>query len=536
MQSSGLLSSIVAQMVSQSGVKVLIGSPGSRNAPLLDAFKRLGILDIKMIVDERSAAFSAIGIADISESPVALCCTSGSALLNYAPALAEAYYRRIPLLVITADRQSTRVNQGEPQTMLQRGSLSNVTSGCFEIEHNSLVDDAVSTINRALCTLRVSQRPVHLNIHLSEPLTLASDEQLNQNYLITEIIQAKPALSTSEMRQIGKRFSAPSKVLIYVGQMKPDNRLRKAIERLKQFQNIAILAEPISNLNTSNGIVYGVDAIMSTSSFSEKTENFIPDYLITIGGVPTGRRFRQFIESSKNDIFHIHISPDDSIMDYYGALRQWIVADEAIFMQQLASAMQIYNYHSDYASTWKSIEIPVSNRPEAVVMGQILKNTPKNYNVQLSNGLTIRMANRFIPTHHRYSANRGINGIDGSTSTAIGASDAYNMSTLLITGDTSALYDMSAWCNPLRSPRMKVIVIDNSGGGIFRSIHPTKEMINREELVCCPQPHINLGLIAAGCGWQTETIDYKNDIDRSLKQFLNNKAVSPSLLIIKINQ
>ncbi|MDE7393774.1 MAG: 2-succinyl-5-enolpyruvyl-6-hydroxy-3-cyclohexene-1-carboxylic-acid synthase, partial [Muribaculaceae bacterium] len=441
--------------------------------PLLDAFKRLDILDVKMIIDERSAAFSAIGIADISENPVALCCTSGSALLNYAPALAEAYYRRIPLLVITADRQSTRVNQGEPQTMLQPGSLSNVTVGCYEIEHNSSVIDAVTNINQALCALRVSQRPVHLNIHLTEPLSLASDEQLTQNYPLTEIIKAKPALSTSVMRQIGKRFSAPAKVLIYVGQMKPDNRLRKAIERLKQFQNIAILAEPISNLNTTNGIVYGVDAIMSTPSFTEKSELFVPDFLITIGGVPTGRRFRQFIENYKSDIFHIHISPDESIMDFYGALRQWIVADEATFMQQFASAMQIYHRQSDYASIWKSLEIPVSNRPEAVVIGQILQFTPKNFNILLSNGLTIRMANRFIPTHHRYSANRGINGIDGSTSTAIGASEAYNMSTLLITGDTSALYDLSAWCNPLRSSRMKVIVIDNGGGGIFRSIHPT---------------------------------------------------------------
>ena len=232
---------ILIEVLKEKGIRQVVLSPGSRNAPLLVAFAREKQIRHFVVLDERSAAFMALGMAQQSGVPVALVCTSGTAPLNYAPAIAEAYYQRLPLIVITADRPVEWIDQDDSQTIRQQAVFRNIVKASYQLpaelfhadEHwyaNRLVNDALNT------ALKGRQGPVHLNIPLRESLYGLRDYPEREVRTI-ECIDPAPSLSAGVMQRLVDIFDHCPKVMILAGFHRPDFRLREALHRLAGIGN-----------------------------------------------------------------------------------------------------------------------------------------------------------------------------------------------------------------------------------------------------------------------------------------------------------
>lgn len=521
---------MISGALSGHGVWKVVGSPGSRNLPLLAAFKANGGLRVDMVVDERSASFSALGVADVSRQPVAICCTSGTAVLNYAPALAEAMARRVPLLAITADRPADALSCGEQQTIDQINALTAVTSAQVDILDSDSLDEASRKMAQVLHALDKGW-PVQLNVRLSEPLSLVDTLDVEMDGVsMLSVSEPQPSFTTGEVRRMSCELASPAKVLIYVGGQSPDNRLTEAIRRLAKKPNVVVVADLTANLYDCKEVIYGVERYLDHLS-APMAKDLTPDVLITLGMSPIGRRFRNFIKEHFCGV--VWLVGECPTVNYYDRPVNAIKCDAAHFMRQLASAMVIHAAASDYAARWHRLaQSPLHG--DQLVMERILRSIPRHCNVALSNGLVVRYANLMRPVHHRYIANRGVNGIDGTTSTAIGGAAAYSGMTVLVTGDMSACYDMSAWCNPMITPRFRAVVVDNGGGGIFRRIEPSRSFSAVEELACCSALIPPLQSIVGQCGFETmEVTTAEADIEHAIG-WVTDESDRPRLLIVKI--
>lgn len=524
-------SAIISSLISQFGIKFVVGSPGSRNMPLLAAFRLNDNLKLKMVIDERSAAFNALGISSIDGSPVAVCCTSGSALLNYAPAVSEAYYRRVPLLVISADRPRDCLNQGEPQTIDQLAALDSITAGVFNVDPYDSQSVVERKVNEALWLLLKTSRPVHLNVCISEPFFAPDYSQVKRTYRLIEPVVLNNTISKESIRHIGQKLSG-KKILIYVGQHLPDKILISAIARLSEMAGVVVAAESISNLHGCKNVIYGLESAFKRLTIQELTA-LCPDLILMIGGTPTGRSFRNYVEN-----FFIgelwRIGKEEEQNDLFQKCTKRIIADSSTFLKRIASVLRPTHQTDIFNNVWKRAAQQTIQPKGAKLISDILSHIPQRCNIELSNGLTVRYASLLPPSHHRYSANRGVNGIDGSTSVAIGASAAYSGLTVLITGDMSAFYDVSAYFSPLVSPRFRAIVIANNGGGIFRKIIPTIGYEHREEILCCGEQIFDLGKIAESANFEVKRLPNQNEesLTEAVAWLSDARSSYPRMLII----
>lgn len=492
---------ILSDLLVAHGVKNVIISPGSRNAPLIVALSRREELTLHPVVDERSAAFIGMGMSLISGQPVALVCTSGTALLNYLPAIAEAFYRRIPLIVISADRPLEWIDQDDSQTLQQYEALSPWVKGSYDIPSSDELEStrwlATRLINDALLKAVDGYRgPVHINIRLDAPLNSTGDYRPDETRTI-RMITPRQDITVGESRRIASLIASPKKVLIIAGFNSPNQKLNKALIRLSAMPNIAVMAESTANIH-GPGIIHRIDTTLSAMTQRER-EEMSPDVVITLGGALISRHVKEFVRKCGN-VEHWHVGLSHTTIDCFKHLTLRIELTPEIFFNQLASAIQPHRQPSDYGERWMEIArrgISSHDRYISRVGWSDMKAfsifmplIPARWNVQLSNGTAVRYYQLFNDGQiHRCDCNRGVSGIDGCTSTAIGASLAYRPEpTLLITGDMCARYDIGALGCGLVTPRLKIIVMCNGGGGIFRFIGSTRDLEEREEYFCLPAP------------------------------------------------
>lgn len=475
--------------------------------PIVMSLKRCPSINTHCVIDERSAAFIALGLADISARPVALVCTSGTAMLNYAPAVAEAYYRHIPLIVVSADRPAEWIDQDDSQTLRQPGSFANFIKATYNIAYDSPTDTQQWYINRRindaiLCAMSGARGPVHINISLDEPLngTIDGDEAITpDNVRCISLTEPKPALSADDARKLSEAL-AGRKVLVIVGFHAPDSRLNEALKSWSAIPGIVIMHEAQSNLRHSS-FIDNIDGTLSRLPADAETQALSrPDIIITMGGSLVSRMIKRRLRKYHgSDSEHWSVGLHDHAIDCFkGLLTQRIAVDEASFATDVlkylsagqatpAATRFVELYSNASASAHREATAMAQSAPwtDFVALSIITASVPGNCNVQVSNGTAIRYMQLF-PTEgmRRVDCNRGVSGIDGCTSTAIGASLAYTAGpTLLITGDMSAQYDLGALASTLLTPRLKIIVINNGGGGIFRYIPSTRNLPDRESLL-----------------------------------------------------
>ncbi len=474
----------LVNIVKYHGVNRVVISPGSRNAPLIVAFSRCSAIKKYVVVDERSAAFMALGMAQQTGEPIALICTSGSAMLNYAPAIAEAFYQNIPLIVITADRPEEWVDQNEGQIIRQVGALRNFVKGNYNISACMPDDRSKWYINRQLNDAMLSatdlpKGPVHINFQLIEPLFGEKPiDKVSQTRIIRSI-KSDESLSNQDVKMLIKEMSSTKRIMILAGFYEPNKELESAINKLSGLPNITVLTETITNIH-GDGIIHAIDRTLSSIDRSEDGD-FQPELLITFGGALVSRMIKEFLRKSKLQK-HWHIGVTESIIDTMMQLSERIEISPNIFFNQIASNLNYDNMiDTDYRDRWRQkYKLALDSHNEYINNSQwcdlkafsiLIPNIPIEYYLQVSNGTPIRYCQLFAPINVKQNnCNRGVAGIDGATSTALGASLAVNGKTLFISGDMSLTYDINGLNSQYNHPGFKVIVMCNGGGGIFRFI------------------------------------------------------------------
>ena len=475
------LAQAVIEIFRQKEIQHIVISPGSRNAPLTMGFTNQDGFTCYSIVDERCAAFFALGLAQQLQKPVAVVCTSGSALLNYYPAVAEAFYSQLPLLIVSADRPKSKIDIGDGQTIRQENVFTNHIVFSANLtenasEHNDTL--IVSAIETA-----ISQKgPAHINVPFEEPLY---ETLLEPTYIPKTAFSTIDKLEFTLDAKFISEWQSAKKKLVLVGELLPNVIEQKYIESLAEDKSVLVLLEKTSNLHHAT-FIERIDTLVSTFSEEEKL-NFQPDILLTFGGMVVSKRIKSLLRNYQPKQ-HWHVD-EIRAYDTFGCLSQHFKTNSISFLSQLVVENSVVEskYQYDFQSIWQDrlvkhekymSEIPFSDFKVFDFLG---RNLPKNIQLQVSNSSPIRYL-QLVPCNKTIEVfcNRGTSGIDGSTSTAIGAAVANKKPTILITGDISFLYDSNALWNKYIPKNFKIILINNSGGGIFRILpgHQETETFN----------------------------------------------------------
>ncbi|CEN39842.1 2-succinyl-5-enolpyruvyl-6-hydroxy-3-cyclohexene-1-carboxylate synthase (fragment) [Capnocytophaga canimorsus] len=278
------LAQYVIQACKAKNIKNIVISPGSRNAPLTIGFSNHPFFNCYSIVDERCAAFFALGIAQQIRQPVAVVCTSGSALLNYYPAISEAFYSNIPLVVISADRPSDKIDIGDGQTIRQRNVFANHIADSANLSEAITAEKSnVYLLNRALNTAIQQQLPVHINVPFEEPLYLTTEEEVYFESITP--VTPESYLPDVALSDFIKAWNDSPKKMILVGVLAPNTLEQAFINQLAQDPSVLVLTETTSNLHHVNFIPY-IDKLLTFCEQSEALkEQLRPDLLLTFGGL-----------------------------------------------------------------------------------------------------------------------------------------------------------------------------------------------------------------------------------------------------------
>ncbi len=470
---------LLALMLAHNVCDIVI-SPGSRNMPLAQSFASLSKFHCHPVTDERSAGFVAIGLAVALNKPVAVCVTSGSALLNLASAVSEAFYQQVPLLVISADRPEAWIGQMDGQTLPQANVLGNLVRKCVtlpepkdetEIWHcNRLINEALLELNHQV------KGPVHINVPITEPFFDCSATTLPNERVIR---RNQPYLG---------RWKEAKKPIILIGQTNfADAQL------IKEFANKShcpVFCETLSNI-IDNGTIDEFDITLNYFSQDKKIEEGLrPDLVIYAGGHIVSKRFKKWIRQVKPEVWRV--DPSGECSDVFQNVTNIIELQIVDFLKSLPA----YENHLSYKQVWmnynekarkalNTISLPFSSLH---IIQQLSRQHAHFQNIVLANSSTVRHAQLFMnggkEIHTKVFCNRGVNGIDGSLSAAVGIALAHPQElTLMIIGDLSFFYDMNALWNTYLPDNLRIALLNNSGGEIFRNLpglsatHETLEFV-----------------------------------------------------------
>ena len=468
------LAQIVISACHQFKIDTVVISPGSRNAPLTVGFSNHPAIETLSVVDERCAAFFALGIAQQTQKPVAVLCTSGSALLNYYPAIAEAFYSNIPLVVISADRPKHLIDIGDGQTIRQENVFENhilfsanlVENEKFKTRNSQLIGEALQ--------ISVSQKgPVHINVPFDEPLYETVSDL--KDFHFPNISMNSLDNSHIDYKGLSKIWNAAKKKMILVGVNYPDAVLQNLINYFADDNSVLILTETTSNLHNEKAI-NSIDQLIFSLD-EEQLKELQPEVLITFGGMIVSKKIKQFLR--KNQPKHHWNIDEKKAVNTFFCLSEFIQVKPVDFFTEFNAS--VGKRESGYQQKWLQIRgdkrikhqqyLSKTTHSDFKVFEQVLDSIPNRTQLQISNSSIIRYAQLFtINNSNTVFCNRGTSGIDGSTSTAIGAAFATKNQTVFITGDLSFFYDSNALWNKNIPANFRIILINNSGGGIFKII------------------------------------------------------------------
>jgi 2-succinyl-5-enolpyruvyl-6-hydroxy-3-cyclohexene-1-carboxylate synthase len=421
-----------------------------------------------------------LGIAQQLKQPVVVVCTSGSALLNYYPAVAEAFYSQIPLVVLSADRPQSKIDIGDGQTIRQENVFANHSLYNANLREDSSIEND-NHIQIALHVAVTQKGPVHINAPFEEPLYDTVSELQVQSKIIDFTTEAKQFSLENSTKET---WNKASKKLVLVGELSPNSVEQQYLDILAKDPSVVVLTEKTSNLHHLT-FIDQIDTLITPFS-DDDFKTFQPQILLTFGGMVVSKRIKAFLRKYK-PAHHWHVD-ELRAYDTFDALTHHFQTTITTFLSQLLDEnFNNSSYQSHIARIWKdrvmkhqeyTAKIPFS---DFKVFDFLCKNVPGNIQLQVSNSSAIRYLQLFdLNKTVQVFCNRGTSGIDGSTSTAIGAALASDLPTMLITGDISFLYDSNALWNNYIPKNFKIILLNNSGGGIFRILpgHQETETFN----------------------------------------------------------
>lgn len=507
---------ILTSLLLEYGVSDAVVCPGSRNAPIVHNLSQCQSIRCHPVTDERSAGFYALGIALATQRPIVVCVTSGTALLNLAPAVAEAYYQHVPLVVVSADRPVQWIDQLDGQTLPQPDALgrfvrkavslpephvASVGSGDgLEAAGKGALSDGDKRLEeeRWMCRRLVNEAlhaatcrqpaPVHINVPITEPLFAFDVAELP---VAKRFRQMEKVSFLNQQRQLFERFFSADRPMIVIGQMAYGIISPETIRSLSQ--HYVVMAEPLSNLHYQT--IHFDEAVRVVESLDQNESlQYVPDYIIYIGDTLVSKPTRRWLRSTKAT--SCVITPDAlDIHDPITTLEDIVECPLEDVDLLLSSFCDIYDNPEDFEddedvmahedsrngfhACWQQLLDRCAERAETYEPGFSQMATVKYFEEQLvdldtdicvhyANSSAVRLA--CIYAQHYVWCNRGVNGIEGSLSTAAGFSLATDALTVCVIGDLSFFYDQNALWNSNIGGNLRIVLLNNSGGGIFRQL------------------------------------------------------------------
>ncbi|MFV0144399.1 2-succinyl-5-enolpyruvyl-6-hydroxy-3-cyclohexene-1-carboxylic-acid synthase [Empedobacter falsenii] len=514
---------LIAETFLAFGIDHIVLSPGSRNGALTMQFANDKRFKTYSVIDERSAGFVALGMAQQLQKPVVVCCTSGSATANYYPAITEAFFQNIPLIVLSADRPEHLVDNFDGQTIRQNNLFEKHSVHNVQLSESEETDDLTRNMlltKYALIDCMHKSAPIHINMPFSEPLyeSVSTPDIEIDNITIDEKVY--PEIDVIDFM---KRWNSSNRKMILVGLHHPNAKFDYLLKQLAQDDSVVVLTEVTSNLHNDR-YFNKIDQVIFPYS-EEELEALKPDILLTIGQNIVSKKIKKFLRE-KQPTQHWHLD-EYWQPDTFQALTDKIETKPEFFLEQFVPFVN--PKESDYYTTWNSIrEANNIKHKEYINMipfcdlkafDSIIRNYPENWQIQYGNSTVIRYGLLF---DHNDSnpvfCNRGTSGIDGSTSTAIGACIASEQNTVMITGDISFFYDSNALWNVNLPSNFRIILINNGGGNIFKFIPGPSETDVVEDYFETKH-HFTAEHLAKMYDFEYEVISNLTDLENSFNSF-----------------
>lgn len=482
------------------GIENAIVCPGSRSAPITLAFVRNPKITCYSIPDERSAGFIALGMAIKTQKPVVVVCTSGSAVYNLAPAVVEAFFQEIPLLIITADRPAEWIHQNDGQTIYQNNIFGDNVKKSFNLIADIKTEDTSwyyqRVVNEAImnCVFEPAG-PVHINIPIREPFYPKNNESYIPSPKLKKIdfVVPKSILTEAEIQSMLGQLQSFERILIAIGQTQFDEELNNTLKKIQEY-NIPILSDIISNIRIKH---------ISSHDLFLKPEllDFKPDLLITLGQSFISKSFKKYFQKNKVTA-HWHLQNGTKIKDTLQSITKIITVNPVYFFEKFLQYLEKQsvtaylkpiqkdyfekiNFANTKAEVLKSDFLTAkSEYSDLKAYGICLDNLPLGCDLHLANSMAVRYVNMLGINSQKnieVFANRGTSGIDGCLSTAIGAAISTKKQTVLMVGDMAFLYDRNAFWNNYLPNNIRIIVFNNAGGNIFRMIEGPASQPELEE-------------------------------------------------------
>lgn len=481
------LAAFVAELV-QSGIRDVVVSPGSRSTPMAMVIAQHPEIRLHIHVDERSAAFFALGIAKASGKPAAILCTSGTAAANYYPAIVEAYYSRVPLVVLTADRPHELRDVGAPQAIDQIHLYGKHVKWFIEMAPPENSEEMLryvrSVCARAAATALTSPAgPVHLNFPFREPLVpdlkkknLFHHEERQEGYVTIQ--QSEYTLQNHQLERLKNDLNQYEKIIIVCGSI-DDEKFPEAVTSFAEKLQAPIVADPLSQLRSGEHRLENIiDAYDTFLRNDDAKKALKPNLIIRFGAMPVSKALTIYMKENKH--------AEQWVIDSGGGWRDpsllttsMIYCNEALFCSALTAVIE-GEKSSDFLSKWKELNSftrehlmkikESSSLSEGKIFYELVELLPEGATLFVGNSMPIRDLDTFFynnPKSIRIMANRGANGIDGTISTALGAA-VVHQPLYLVLGDLTFFHDLNGLImSKLYELNINIIVINNNGGGIF---------------------------------------------------------------------
>jgi 2-succinyl-5-enolpyruvyl-6-hydroxy-3-cyclohexene-1-carboxylate synthase len=480
----------IAEICARKGVEQVVLSPGSRCAPLTIAFARHPKLTVRTVSDERAAAFMALGMALTTGKPTVLVCTSGTAALNYAPAVAEAFFQQVPLLVLTADRPPEWIDQLDGQTIRQQQVYGSHIKQSYtfpaDFSHPDAVWHSQRMVSEALNEAAAFPAgPVHINVPLREPFYPAPGEDVVFDESVKIIEEEQPVydLSEQQAQRLKLEMQACKGVLVVAGQDIYNEQLLHSLLTFAEATGAVVVGDIISNVQQHADVVRHQD-IMFACPDEQKLAQLQPDLLITLGKSILSKSLKLYLRKYRPNA-QWHVQPAGKVADTFQTLTKIIRCAPDQFFKALAREkkadgvfLQRWRHMDAQAGTFLRQYTAEASFNELTVVARVLQHLPQHSNLHLANSMAVRYANILAlqPDQHvQVYANRGTSGIDGSTSTAVGCALISPAITTLITGDLAFFYDRNGLWHNYLPQNLRIVLLNNHAGGIFRLIDGPKQ-------------------------------------------------------------
>jgi 2-succinyl-5-enolpyruvyl-6-hydroxy-3-cyclohexene-1-carboxylate synthase len=531
----------IAELCARKGLTDAVLCPGSRCAPLTIAFARHPKITSRSFSDERSAGFIALGIAQQNHTPTIMVCTSGSAAYNFAPAVTEAFFSQTPLLVFTADRPAEWIAQHDGQTIHQQEIFGKHVKKSFQLPQSYSHPDDQWAVNRIVneainLAVQEPQGPVHINVPLREPFYPNDEETLtySEDVRVIESVPTNYTLSNQDQEFLKTEWTKYNNKLVVVGQHDLDESLLSILKTFQQQNSVPIVADIISNLHSLENVISHSDVFLGQASEAVK-KSLQPDLLITFGKSVISKNLKLLLRKYRPQI-HWHIQQAGNVADPFQTITKVINTTPIHFFSTISFLQNTKDFESqkqnNYQKLWEIEErkalrnleefFPQEALGEFELIKNVINQLPTHCNLHLANSMSVRYAN-FIGLSGKQKnikvySNRGTSGIDGCTSTAVGHSLKNDIPNFLITGDLAFFYDRNAFWHNYKLPNLRVVLLNNHGGIIFKMIDGPGSLPESDDYFVTKQ-NLNARKLCEEFGFTYLNIDNQRKIKNTLADF-----------------